>query len=220
MKALVLMATLAAAPAFAGELTVSGTGSIAAVPDMATITIGVTQRADSASQAVRMMSDAMRGIMGVIGDAGVAQTDMQTSSLRVDRIENYNNVTGQSEFEGFRASNRLTVRVLDLDSLGVLLDAVFQNGANDLGQLQFGVQDPAPLEEAARRAAVADARAKAEVYADAAAVILGDLISLNENGGRGGPVPMMEMAMRADSVPVAAGEVAINATVTLVYETK
>lgn len=220
MKTLAVLATLAATPAFAGQLTVSGQGSIAVAPDMATITIGVNHQAKTASDAVSQMSEAMTDVITLISEAGIGAQDMQTSALRVDRIENYNNQTGKAEFEGFRASNRLTVRVLELDQLGPLLDAVFKNGANDLGQLQFGVQDPAPHEDAARRAAVAEARAKAEVYADAAAVTLGDLVSLSESGGRGGPVPMMEMAMRADSVPVAAGEMAITATVTMVYETQ
>jgi len=179
------------------------------VPDMATITIGVAHQADSASEAVGLMSDAMAQVIDELSGAGIAPRQMQTSSLRVDRIDSYNNQTGKSVFEGFRASNRVTVQVLELGNLGGLLDVVFASGANDLGQLQFGVTDQSEALEAARRAAVADARAKAETYADAAGVTLGDLVSLTEGGARAAPVAMMEMARSADSVPIAQGEVTL-----------
>ena len=113
----------------------------------------------------------------------------------------------------------LTVRVRNLGSLGEVLDAVVKDGANRLGGVRFDVLNPEPLLNAARRAAVADARAKAALFADAAGVSLGDLIRLEEQGTGLRPQPMMEMRMMADSsgIPVAGGEVSLQASLTLVY---
>lgn len=213
-------ACFAASTSLAGQITVSGTGEIAVVPDMATLTVGVSEQAASAGDAVSLMSDAMAVVLAELSNAGISPRNMQTSSLRVDRVEDYDNITGKRSLNGYRASNRVTVQVLELDGLGRLLDSAFDSGANDLGQLQFGVQDRAPHLQAARRLAVADAKVKAEIFADAAGVTLGDLVSLTEGGARSAPIVMMEMARQADGVPLAEGELTINATITMVYETR
>ena len=113
----------------------------------------------------------------------------------------------------------LMVRVRDLSILGEVLDAVARDGANSFEGLTFGLADPAAAGDAARRAAVADARRKAALYAEAAGVALGPLLSFAESGGA--PVPQMmaraEMAMASDAVPVAPGELTLTQRVTLTY---
>jgi uncharacterized protein YggE len=112
----------------------------------------------------------------------------------------------------------VTVVLRDLDALGGVLDAVLGDGANSLGGLSFGMSDDAALRDEARRAAVADATAKARVLAEAAGVMLGPLEEIVEGGGFDGPLPRarMDMAM-AEAVPVAPGELTISATVTMTW---
>ncbi|MEM9474984.1 MAG: SIMPL domain-containing protein [Pseudomonadota bacterium] len=220
--ALTVVLTLLAAPAFAQELprliTVTGEGRALAAPDMATLRLGVTTDGATARDAIAANSRAMTDVLDRIESAGVADRDVQTQDFSVSpRWENRPNEAPR--IAGFVARNQVFVRVRDLDALGPLLDAVTRDGANTFDGLSFGLQDPGPIEDAARRAAVTEAQRKATLYAEAAGVTLGPLQSIDE-GGASSPVPMAraEMAVAMDSVPVASGELAITARVRLVYQ--
>jgi uncharacterized protein YggE len=217
---LILSICLAAATAAAGgTLTVTGRGEVFASPDEARVTVGVTTEAVEASVAMRENSEAMAVVMGRLAEEGIVGADMQTTSLslqpRWDHRETRED--GAPRIVGFVATNMLTVRVRDLAALGGVLDAVLGDGANTLGGLQFGISDDRALRDEARRAAVADATAKAEVLAEAAGLTLGPVEEIAE-GGAQRPVPFarMDMAM-AESVPVAPGEVSLDAVVTMTW---
>jgi uncharacterized protein YggE len=116
------------------------------------------------------------------------------------------------------ASNVVTIRARDLDRLGALLDAVVTTGANQLNSLTFGLSDPQPATDEARKRAVADARARAALYAEAAGVALGPILSITEGGGYQPPQPMYRRELAMDAgVPVAGGEVSVSASVTITY---
>lgn len=221
---LVVAAALAAVPALAQDdperrLSVSGEGRVEAAPDMATVQLGVTTEAPGAREAIDTNSRAMSGVLRRLGELGIAERDLQTSNFTVQPRWTREDGGTPPKLSGFVARNMLTVRVRDLSALGEVLDAVARDGANSYEGLSFGLLDPVPVEDAARRAAVADARRKAELYAEAAGVGLGELLTLSESGGSGGPMPIAraEMAMAADSVPVAPGELTVSARVSLVY---
>ena len=203
------------------RLTVGGEGRVSAVPDMATITLGVSARAGTASAALAEVNGRIRDILTVLTGAGVAEADIQTSDLSLSPLyPNRSSGTDPVEVSGFAAANRVTIRQRDLSGLGAVLDTVTSAGANELRGLSFGLQDPQPAQDAARIAAVAEARRKAALYAGAAGVELGPIVSLSESGGIV-PQPMMmrEMALASDGpVPLAEGEIELTAQVTLVYE--
>ena len=118
------------------------------------------------------------------------------------------------------AGNTVHIRVRDLDKLGGLLDQVVEDGANTFNGLSFGLQDSTDAKNEARRRAVADARAKAELYAEAAGVSLGKIIELTD-GVTSSPQPMfMERSamVMSDAVPIAEGEVSTSARVTITFE--
>ncbi|MGR3270728.1 DUF541 domain-containing protein [Thalassococcus profundi] len=200
-------------------ISVSGEGSAFAAPDMATITLGVTARAKAADEAMAETSRITDAILQRLSAFDVAPRDTQTSDLSLNPV--WSNRPGTNEaqrIDGFEASNRLTVRVRNLEQLGDILGEVLSDGANRLGGLSFGLQYPEPLMEEARRKAVEDAMARARTYAEAAGMTLGPVMSINEGGIRM-PRPEMAMAMRdaAESVPVAGGETGITASVSMVF---
>lgn len=215
--------TISVAGAVAGEpavrqITISGQGQVAATPDMATITLGVTNEADDAATAMAETSQSVRQILGRLTTMGLAARDIQTRQLSLNPL--WSNRSYDSDkrpkITGFQASNTVIVRIMDLAKLGDILDAVIADGANNFNGLQFSVQEPAPLRNAARRAAVADAIARANLLADAAGVTLGMVLSMSEQGGARMPMPMADM--RVSSVPVAVGEITIQASVTMVFQ--
>jgi hypothetical protein len=231
MRALAPIAALflAAAPLSAladaalPTLTVTGEGSTAVTPDMATVQIGVTKDADTAKAALDANTAAMKGALDRLKATGVEDRDMQTTGLNLGPRYDYNrtNPDGTPQITGFTASNGVTVRIRALETLGTVLDAVVADGANTLNGVSFGLQDPEPSLDAARKDAVADARRKAELYAEAAGVKLGAIQSITEQSGYASPVPMpmaeASYAKSAAPVPVAAGEVRVTANVTIVW---
>jgi len=147
---------------------------------------------------------------------------MQTAGLSLNPVwRDGSGPQGQPAPWGFEASNIVSLRLRDLEALGPVLDALVSDGANRLDGVSFGLQDPDTAMDEARRLAVVDARRKAALYAEAAGVGLGQVISLSETGA-GMPRPvMMEMAaMRSDAVPIAAGEVGVSASVQMVFALK
>lgn len=217
-----LMATALSGPARAEEnqrqISVTGQASVAAVPDMATINLGVTHQDKQAGAAMAATSASTVRILQRLGDLGVAPRDMQTSSLSLNPVWSNRNssVSGNPQIIGFVASNTVLVRLRDLSELGRVLDAVIDDGANNFNGLRFSVQDPAPLMNLARQKAVADALARAQLLTTAAGVTLGPVLSMTEQGGAR-PVMMEMSAARAGGVPIAAGEVALNASVSMVF---
>lgn len=201
------------------QITVTGEGRVEAAPDMATISLGVTHENEQAKLAMEATSDAVARILERIAAMGVAPRDMQTRALSLSPVWSERTASdgNRARITGFVASNTVMVRVRDLASLGRILDAVIEDGANDFNGLQFDVQNPEPLMDEARRAAVADAMARAALLAEAAGVTLGPVQSISEQGGMRPMGAMMDMAMRESGVPIAAGEVSVEAMVSMVF---
>jgi uncharacterized protein YggE len=201
-------------------ITVTGEGRVDDAPDMATISLGVTSEGTTAADAMRTNSDEMTRVLGNLEAAGIAARDMQSSGLSLQPNWQHDSASGTSRIIGYIASNTLTVRVRALDTLGGVLDAAVKDGANTLNGVAFGLADPRPALDEARKRAVADAKARAELLAGAAGVKLGRILSISESGGALPPMPAYRMAADAfaAAVPVAAGEVAMQASVTIVWQ--
>jgi uncharacterized protein YggE len=114
--------------------------------------------------------------------------------------------------------NMLTLRLCDLTQLGVLLDGSITDGANTLSGISFEVSNPRPMLDEASKAAVEDAKVRAELLAAAAGERLGGVISISEIPNYGGPQPMFRAQdSAANGVPVANGKIGLTASVTVTY---
>jgi uncharacterized protein YggE len=198
---------------------VSGTGVVSVAPDLAILSLGVEAQERSAAAAMRALTAQMTALFETLDAAGITGADRQTSGLTLSPIWN-NPAEGRTrQIAGYAARNMLTVRVTEIDTTGQVIDALADAGANRFTSLRFDLADRRPAEDEARRRAAAAAMAKANLYAEATGVTLGDLMDLSENFS-GGPRPMAEMAMlRSDAaMPVAAGELDISVTVNMRFE--
>lgn len=230
LVAALLALQLAAVPAFAqggaepaatkGRIAVSAEGRIDTPPDMATITMGVTTRGDTAAAALSANSAQLAAVLQRLRAAGIAERDLQTSGLNLGPQMDYSRDGKPPRILGYEASNMLTVRVRDLAALGTILDQAVGDGANAFHGLAFALSDPEPALDAARVRAVHEARRKAEMMAEAAGVKLGRILAISEGGGMADPMPKMRggMAMAAEAVPVAGGEVSYAVSVDVTWE--
>jgi hypothetical protein len=199
------------------QITVTGEASVTVVPDLATVSLGVTTIGTTASEALTANSAALQAVMARLTAAGIDARDIQTSNLSLN--PNYVSRDGDqvAQIQNYTASNTVTVIVRKIDQTGAVLDAAVKDGANTLNGLSFGLADPRPKEDAARQAAVADAKAKADLLATAAGVHLGPVMSIVEGGGVEPPMPMYKMAASAP-VPVSGGTLDIAASVTMIWQ--
>ncbi|MFD1883086.1 SIMPL domain-containing protein [Paracoccus pacificus] len=200
-----------------GRLTVSGQGEATVAPDIATISLGVTTQAGTAAQALSDNNVKQQAILDKLTELGFESRDVQTSGLNLNPLVAY--AEGKApQVTGYQAQNIVTAKVRDLAKLGEALDALVAAGANEMNGLTFGRDDDAATKDEARAAAVEDARQRAQVYADAAGMKLGPILSMTEVGDAvPGPQPMMMRDAAAQKVPIAQGELSINAAVNVTF---
>lgn len=209
----------AAAEAPRARLSVTGEGRIDAAPDMAVITLGVETLAPTAAEALAENSARLGAVLDRLRAEGIAERDLQTSGLSLGPQMDYRQ-NQPPRVVGYSVSNMLTVRVRDLARLGAVLDLAVSDGATNFNGLGFALAEPGPALDAARVAAVREARRKAEMMAAAAGLRLGPVLEMSEYASAPDPRPMMRMApvaMEAAPVPVAQGEVSYAVSVSVVW---
>lgn len=208
-----------------GTITMEGIGSVAVAPDMAVISTNVATTAKTASDALAENSAAIAKVIDAVKAAGVEAKDIQTQGFGIyPRYESSTSSGRQPKIAGYEVRNGIEVNVRDLDKLGGLLTIAVESGANSVGSIRFEVSDPEDKLDEARKAAVAAARQKAETFASAAGVELGNILSITESNVQG-PVPGMSRALSLASAapgaaPIEAGEETISANVTIRWALK
>ena len=219
-------ATLLAAPGraqaqadFPSAISVTGEATVSVPPDLAQVDAGVTSDAKTAREASDANSAAMGKVLLALKGAGIEQKDYQTSRLSL-QPEYAPNRQGPSPVVGYRASNRVTIRVRDVTKVANVIDTLVGAGANDLGGINFMVSQASKLLDDARTQAVADARRKAEIYAKAAGATLGAPLSISEEGAAPRPVFHAKMAAEMAAAPVAQGEETLSVTVNVSWAIK
>jgi len=202
------------APTAPAVLSLSAYGEVKVVPDRASIGVGVQTLAPTAAEAMRLNRERMGKVMAALIRQGVAERDIQTSSIDLSAQYAY----AQNEapkLTGYQAANTVSITVNDVSRLGVVLDTVVGVGVNQLNGISFGLKTPGAAEDTARRAAVKALQAKADLYAAATGNRTVRLVSLSE----GGPqmeqplrpvMAMAKMSQDSSSTPVAAGELSVR----------
>jgi len=202
-------------------LSVSARGEASRAPDVATASAGVVTRAADANAAMRENATQMTRVMAAIRAAGVAEQDIQTSGISIHPT--YRHVDNEEpRISGYSASNTVNLKVRDIAALGEVLDALVSSGANNVNGPSFGIDQPDAVYDEARREALDQARARADMYAKALGLRVRRIVSISEGGGSQQPRPMYamrSMAMDAESsTPVAPGENTLEANLEVVFE--
>jgi len=226
--ALVIALALIGAPALAetpadipSAISVTGEASISVPPDLASVDAGVATDAKTAREASEANNTAMAKVLAALKAANIEAKDIQTSRLSL-QPQYAPNRSGPSPIVGYRASNRVTVRIRDVSKVAGVIDTLVGAGANDIGNVNFEVSQASKLLDDAREKAVADARRKAEIYAKAAGVTLGAPLSISEGGA---PQPMFRAKMvapisAAAPTPIAQGEETLSVSVNVTWAIK
>lgn len=206
----------------ATTLNVSAYGETKAVPDKATITLGVTNEAPTAQAAMQANAAEMNRVVAALKRSGLSDREIQTARLSLNPQYVYQENL-PPKLTGYQASNQVVITLRDMGRLGAVLDAAVASGANQVQGIGFSLEDPTAAENAAREGAVKALEAKAALYARATGHRVARLVSLSEGGGYTAPPPMPMMAMvKREAMdagsPIAPGELNVRVDVSAVYE--
>ena len=203
-------------------ISVTGEANVSVPPDQVQIDAGVTADAKTAREASDAMNAAMGKVLLALKGAGIDEKDYQTSrlSLQPQFATSPRAAERTAGIVSFRASNRVTVKIRDVTKVANVIDVLVSAGANDIGGISFTVTQASKHLDEAREKAIADARRKAEIYARAVGVTLGEPISVEESGA---PSPIFRgkvAAPMAAGAPVAQGEETLSVTVSVSWAIK
>lgn len=212
---------------------VSGDGKEVVVPDVGQFSFGVvTEGGKDIAKLQKENTDKINKAIEFLKGKNIDKKDITTENYSVDpRYQYFNCVSGRvcppAEITGYSVSQTVSVKIRNFDVIGDTLSGVVQNGANNVSQLQFTIDDPTEVQNLARAKAITKAQAKAKAIAKAADFGLGRLLSIDE-GSQPSPAPLGmggygiggEMARdKAVSVPsIEPGAREVNVNVTLTYE--
>ena len=177
--ALMLLFTAAAALADT-KITVSGTGEIPVSADNAVVSLGVNIRESDVLTAQQEANRITAAIREALTALGIPQDCLNTDLLNVYVIYDYQG--GDEKVSGYNAGSTLAVRVTDMDKVGPVIDAAFAAGANTLNGITYSATDTEEAKAEALKKAVADAKAKADVLAEASGLKITGIEAVTEGG--------------------------------------
>lgn len=202
-------------------LNISATAEIIAEPDVAWLTGGVTSEGETAKDALAQNAANMAGVYRALEAAGIARKNIQTSNFSLQPKYTYPK-NAERILDGYIVSNQVTVKVTELDKIGGMIDAMVALGGNTFNGVRFGLLDSSEVMNEARRKAMKEAMARAELYADVTGYQVARIVTINESGGYNpSPQPVMMRAAAmdmAESTQISGGEQSYSMTVNVEFE--
>jgi uncharacterized protein YggE len=204
---------------------VSGTGTVTVVPDIAILSVGVSDKEITVVAAQATAADAMTKLIAALKANGIADKDIQTTGYSIQQVTRYDNIKNEVIPDGYNVSNTVNAKIRALDKVGAIIDAVATAGgdATRINGVSIQVEKPEGYFGEARGKAMADAKAKADQLASLAGMKLGAAYYITENSGyTNPPIPYfakdMAGGIAAQAVtPISAGETEVTLTVQVAY---
>jgi uncharacterized protein len=238
-KFIAVLALLLSTVAARADISVSGDGKVTVVPNLAQLMLSLTSEGSTASDALDANNAAMKLLLKKLAGFGIADKDVKTTGFHVE--PKYKHEKDKDPvLVGYVVTHALTVKVRNIDDTGKVVDALVNYGLQDnavfgclppdfeataapilrVDGVTFTLDDETKLLDEARKAAVADARRKAELYAAAAGVSVGKVVSISEITVNWAPRTWSVQELKAasaDGVPFSKGEQQVSASITVVF---
>jgi uncharacterized protein len=203
-------------------LVVNGSAQVFAVPDEATVRLGIVRQSPNAQAAQEQANTVAQEILASIGKLGVPANQIQTARIIVSPMYAPRGPESREapRIVAYTAANSVSIRLSNLTLVGSVIDAGLKAGANQLEGVQFGLRNDLPSREEALKQAVEEARSKAQVMADALHVKLTEVLEVSESGVSIAPFAEVAQASRlavSTETPVSPGQIQVQANVTIRY---
>ena len=206
-------------------ITVSATSDVFAKPDLALSTFSVLSEAKTVGEAMQDNAAKMNAVIAFVKSQGVDDKDIKTTNFSVSPRYEWREKTGERVSVGYEVSQSLQVKIRDLAKIGDIIQGATEAGANEVGNLQFTIDNEDALKEEARNKAIEEAKTKAKNLAEKLGISLVKIISFSESGDYPMPyyVPTSKEALGigGGATPdIQPGENKISVTVSLIYQIK
>jgi len=202
-------------------INVNGSGVATSQPDVADVRFGVESINANASEAVSENTTKMKAVMEAIKALGIEDKDIQTVdySMWVEQVYDPERGVPTGEMR-YHINNQVNVKLYDISLVGQLLENVLKAGANTVGGITFGVDDPTVLQAQAREQALKQARARAEELASGLGVKVGKVHQVSEysSGVASAPMAMRVEGMGGGDMPIASGSYNVTVDVQVVFD--
>jgi uncharacterized protein YggE len=199
------------------SVSVSASGTVTAEPDIAQISAGVTTDGDTAKDAIARNNAVMAKLIDGLKAGGIGARDIQTTTLHVEPRYSQPKDGRPGTISGYRVVNQVRLTVREVKRLGDLLDQAIALGANQINSIGFDIANAETLKDEARKQAMVNARRRAELYAAAAGVQLGQVLRISESVEETASRPFAQGRAMAASVPIEAGTRTLSVEVHVTY---
>ena len=160
------------------KISVSGSGTVLVAADTAVISLGISFRDQDVLIAQQKANETIAAIRAALTEYGIAPEDINTGYLNIYAVYDYSGTT--EEIVGYNANSTLAIRVTDMAAVGKVIDLAFGAGANMLNGVDFSASETDGARAEALKKAVQDARAKAEVLAEASGLTIKGISVIEE----------------------------------------
>jgi uncharacterized protein YggE len=223
---LIACSPLQALPALAHDeapkrsISLSATGAVKTTPDKVDISTGVTTEANTAREALDKNTSAMAKVIEALKGEGIDPKDIQTTNFSVNPVYQHTTDGKLPVIVAYRVTNQVRITLHDTGKLGGILDKVVSLGANEIDSIEFGVEEPEALKDEARKLALKNVTDNAKLYAEAAGVELGPILSISEEESSYQPrfAPAATRTEMAKAVPIEAGTASVEVRVRVTWE--
>ncbi|MBU0546563.1 MAG: SIMPL domain-containing protein [Patescibacteria group bacterium] len=211
------------------QISFTGSGIVYTKPDLALTSFSVIIEAKTINETMVSNAEKMNKVIEVIKGQGVEDKDIKTTDFSIypryeyvkEDIYSYYSPTNR-KLVGYEMRQTIEVKIRDLKKVGEIIQNATDAGANQIGDLQFTIDNKDLIKEEAREKAIQDAKNKAEKLSSQLGMKLGKIINFSESGitpymydlkmestgmGGGDQIPTIEM-----------GENKTEVTITIVYE--
>lgn len=203
-------------------ITITGEGTAYAIPDIATVSFGITKEGSDIPTLTSKTNSEMNEMIQAIKDAGVDAKDIKTIQYSLNPKYDYQRDTGARTLSGYEMTQSVTVKIRDFNKIGAVYTAA--SNANVIGSIYFSVDNDEQVKQQAREEAINKAKEKAKNIASISGLRLGKLVDVSEGynyysayekavgmGGSDGSAP---------APTIEPGQQEVNITVTLTYKVK
>lgn len=203
---------------------ISGEGKVTAIPDILSLNLGIESQAKSVGEAQSKARETMAKVRQAISSMGIEPKDVISTQYGIQPVYQYNQKENRQELTGYRVSDRISVKIRNIQNAGKIIDAAAEAGGNliRIDNIQLGIDDNTAYKNEARGKAIKDAMAKAKQMADIAGVKLGKPVYITESGfSQPQPRPVFSTMARAESASapteISPGETEIQVQVQIVF---
>jgi len=220
-----------------GTISLSGYGEVSAVPDIAEISFTISHDAKTVKEAQATVADVEGKVLAFLAENNIAEKDIKTTNASFYPKYEYQTTSsgvcttygctpreGRNVVVGYTASESINVKVRDVDNAGTIVTGLGELKVSNLNGPNFSIDDETSLQALARKKAIDEADAKAQVLARDLGVKIVRVINFNEGGGYGVPMYSRDAMMTTsvmESAPklnLSKGENIISSNVTITYE--